>query len=46
MSGSPQFCCDAARFTAVYPGEWMSTPMFTENGNLQSPAKRIAIRID
>ncbi len=36
MSGAPQFSCDRARFTAVDPGERMTTPRFTKNGNLQS----------
>jgi hypothetical protein len=36
MSGAPQFSGDGARFTAVDPGERMTTPRFTKNGNLQS----------
>ena len=37
MSGAPQFCCDGARFTAVYPGERMRAPGLTNKGNLHSP---------
>jgi hypothetical protein len=46
MSGASQFSRDGARLTAVYPGERMSTPRFTEKSNLQSPQSENLYTID